>query len=70
MPTLEPRFEELHVKIQDNYTALIEYTNEKTKVIYDDLVIQLNKLDKKIVSVDCDLKAYNEIQDKKIENIG
>eukprot|EP00801_Mesodinium_rubrum_P001773 Mrub_01773.p1 GENE.Mrub_01773~~Mrub_01773.p1 ORF type:complete len:630 (-),score=134.44 Mrub_01773:94-1914(-) len=70
MPTLEPRFAELHAKIDANYTELKEYTDNKIKVVYDEMIVQMEKLDKKIVSVDCDLKAYNEIQDKKIDNLG
>lgn len=70
MPTLEPRFEEIHHKIDANKIELMQYTDTKSKMIYDELANQIEKLDKKIVSVDCDLKAQNEIQDKKIDNMG
>lgn len=31
-------------------------------------MVELGKLDQKIVSVDCDLKAYNDVQDRRIES--
>jgi len=42
----------------------------KDKLIVDETTSNLFKLDKKIVSVDSEYKAYNEIQDKRVENCG
>lgn len=68
MPTLEPKFEHLQTQINENFTTLKEYTDSKVKLIYDQLVVEISALDKKIVSVDCDLKAYNEVQDRRIDS--
>ena len=48
MPTLEPRFQEIHHKIDANKIELMQYTDTKSKMIYDELANQIEKLDKKV----------------------